>query len=98
MWYALVVFIPDANMVVAVAANDGDFAQAEAAAWEIVKAAVNEFHIEVDEEHRKSLRSEAFPNKSPFAAVRWQGSKPEVKIGDVGFSSCRWTTFPLKRS
>ena len=41
MWYALVVFIPEKNMVVAVTSNDGDFEQAEAAAWEIVKASVN---------------------------------------------------------
>lgn len=39
MWYALVVFIPDLDMTVAVAANDGDIAKAEAAAWEIVQAA-----------------------------------------------------------
>ena len=38
MWYALVVFIPEKNMVVAVTSNDGDIEQAEAAAWEIVKA------------------------------------------------------------
>jgi CubicO group peptidase (beta-lactamase class C family) len=40
MWYALVVFIPEKNMVVAVTSNDGDIEQAEAAAWEIVKASV----------------------------------------------------------
>jgi CubicO group peptidase (beta-lactamase class C family) len=38
MWYALVVFIPETNMVVAVTSNDCDFESAEAAAWEIVKA------------------------------------------------------------
>jgi hypothetical protein len=26
--------------------------------------------------------SEAFPKKSPFAAVRWQESQPDVKVGD----------------
>jgi len=31
MWYALVVFIPEKNMVVAVTSNDGDFKNAEAA-------------------------------------------------------------------
>jgi CubicO group peptidase (beta-lactamase class C family) len=41
MWYALVAFIPDKNMVVAVAANDGDWPSAEEAAWKIVKASVN---------------------------------------------------------
>jgi CubicO group peptidase (beta-lactamase class C family) len=38
MWYALVVFIPETNMVIAVTSNDGDIAQAEAAAWKIVKS------------------------------------------------------------
>ena len=33
MWYALVVFIPGKNMVVAVTSNDGDIKQAESAAW-----------------------------------------------------------------
>lgn len=37
MWYALVVFIPETNMVVAVASNDGDIANAEAAAWRVVR-------------------------------------------------------------
>ena len=40
MWYALVVFIPAKNMVVAVTSNDGDIEKAEAAAWEIVKTSV----------------------------------------------------------
>jgi CubicO group peptidase (beta-lactamase class C family) len=44
-WYALAVFIPEKNMVVAVASNDGDFGQAEAAAWEIVKASVNPLNV-----------------------------------------------------
>jgi CubicO group peptidase (beta-lactamase class C family) len=39
-WYALVVLIPDKNMVVAVTSNDGDIPQAESAAWTIVTAAV----------------------------------------------------------
>jgi CubicO group peptidase (beta-lactamase class C family) len=43
LWYALVVFIPEKNMVVAVAANDGDFTTAEDAAWEIVDFAANDF-------------------------------------------------------
>lgn len=41
MWYALVVFIPDRNLVVAVTSNDGDISQAEVAAWEIVKASLH---------------------------------------------------------
>lgn len=42
MWYAMVVFIPGKNLVVAVTSNDGDIAKAEAAAWEIVKAGVKQ--------------------------------------------------------
>ncbi|MEX2016651.1 MAG: serine hydrolase, partial [Candidatus Hydrogenedentales bacterium] len=40
MWYALIVFIPEKNLVVGVTSNDGHIAKAEAAAWEIVKASV----------------------------------------------------------
>jgi CubicO group peptidase (beta-lactamase class C family) len=48
MWYALVVFIPDKNMVVAVTSNDGDYAEAEVAAWEIVKASANGLAIKAE--------------------------------------------------
>ena len=48
MWYALVVFIPDTNRVVAVASNDGDIAKAEAAAWEIVQNCVKQGAAEAD--------------------------------------------------
>jgi CubicO group peptidase (beta-lactamase class C family) len=48
LWYALVVFIPEKNMVVAVAANDGDWPSAEAAAWEIVNASVKQFGAEAE--------------------------------------------------
>ncbi|MFA6245237.1 MAG: serine hydrolase [Candidatus Hydrogenedentales bacterium] len=37
MWYALVAFIPDKKLVVAVTSNDGDIENAEAVGWEIVK-------------------------------------------------------------
>jgi CubicO group peptidase (beta-lactamase class C family) len=70
LWYSLVAFIPDKNMVVAVVANDGDFASAETAAWEIVNAAANKFIFAAD-----------YPKKSPIAAVRRQESQPEVKVG-----------------
>lgn len=43
LWYALVVFAPEKNSVLAVTANDGDFIQAEAAALEILKASPREF-------------------------------------------------------
>jgi CubicO group peptidase (beta-lactamase class C family) len=84
MWYSLVVFIPDKKMVIAVTSNDGDFYSAEAAAWEIVKASANQFKFEGNAE-RRSLSSEAFPRKSPFAAVRWQDSQPEVQLDDEWF-------------
>lgn len=45
MWYALVAFIPEKNMVVAVASNDGDWPSGEAAAWEIVKASVKDVEL-----------------------------------------------------
>ncbi len=76
MWYALVVFIPEKNMVVAVTANDGDIESAEAAAWKVVwaNAAVSELP-----------QTEKYAKKSPFAAVRWQQFQPEVKIGNEWF-------------
>jgi CubicO group peptidase (beta-lactamase class C family) len=48
MWYALVVFVPEKNMVVAVTSNDGDREKAEAAAWEVVKSSVKQFNVEVE--------------------------------------------------
>lgn len=81
LWYALVVFIPGKEMVVAVTSNDGDSEQAEAAAWEIVTASAKQFHVASDANRRRFLPSEAFPKKSPFAAVRWQSFQPEVKVG-----------------
>ena len=79
-WYALVVFIPEKNMVVAVTSNDGDWREAEAAAWEIVNASANQFRVEKDDDRRASLPVRAFPKKSPFSAVRWQDSQPEVEV------------------
>lgn len=55
MWYALVVFIPGKNMVVAVTANDGDITAAESAAWKVVNACANQFNVEDDAARRKSL-------------------------------------------
>jgi CubicO group peptidase (beta-lactamase class C family) len=45
-WYAVVAFIPD--MVVAVTTNDGDSDQADVAAVEILKTAVQQFNVESD--------------------------------------------------
>jgi CubicO group peptidase (beta-lactamase class C family) len=74
-WYALVVFIPEKNMVVAVASNDGDFPSAEAAAWEIVRDAANDLQF----------TAPGYAKKSPFAAVRWQESQPEVQLDGEWF-------------
>lgn len=86
MWYALVVFIPGKNMTVAVTSNDGDIDQAESAAWEIVETVASEFSTENDAARRKSLPSGAFPKKSPFAAVRWRETQPEVLLGKEWFT------------
>jgi CubicO group peptidase (beta-lactamase class C family) len=48
MWYALVVFCPETNMVVAVTSNDGDLENAEAAAWEVVKASAKRSKVEAE--------------------------------------------------
>ncbi|MEX0678329.1 MAG: serine hydrolase domain-containing protein [Pirellulales bacterium] len=56
MWYALVVFIPEKNMVVAVTSNDGDIEKAEAAAWEIVKASAKQFNVGADPPRREPLQ------------------------------------------
>ncbi|MES2787990.1 MAG: serine hydrolase domain-containing protein [Planctomycetota bacterium] len=85
MWYALVVFIPEKNMVVAVTSNDGDNEQAEAAAWKIVEASVKQLKVEDNAKGSKLLTSNVSPKLSPFAAVRWQDSQPEVKIDGEWF-------------
>jgi len=54
MWYALVVFIPEKDMVVAVTSNDGDSENAEAAAWEIVKASAKQI-VAVPRNHDSPL-------------------------------------------
>jgi CubicO group peptidase (beta-lactamase class C family) len=48
LWYALVAFIPEKKIVVAVTSNDGDIEKAETAAWEIVKASSEQFGVGVD--------------------------------------------------
>ena len=45
---ALVVFVPEKNMVVAVTSNDGDVASAEAAAWKVVKGSLTQFKAVAD--------------------------------------------------
>lgn len=85
MWYALVAFIPEKNMVIAVTSNDGDFEKAEAAAWEIVRASTNQFEGDGDRSARATPPAEGYPKLSPFAAVRWGNELPEVKVGDEWF-------------
>lgn len=80
MWYALVVFIPKKKMVVAVTSNDSDIAKAEAAAWEIVKSTVP-----AQPTDSEPAPQAEYPKKSPFNAVRWQDSQPEVRLGEEWF-------------
>ncbi len=88
LWYALVVFIPEKNMVVAVASNDGDIDSAESAAWEVLKSAAGESNAAAGPPQRQSQDDGDgdYDKKSPFAAVRWQESQPEVKVGDKWFT------------
>ncbi|MBI2436026.1 MAG: beta-lactamase family protein [Candidatus Hydrogenedentes bacterium] len=53
LWYALVAFIPEKNMVVAVTSNDGNIENAEAAAWEVVKTCAQ---IEAGAAPRQAIR------------------------------------------
>lgn len=76
MWYAMVAFIPERNMVIAVTSNDGDVENAEAAAWAILRARTVPAEAPL---------SAGYSRKSPFAAVRWQESQPEVRLGDEWF-------------
>ncbi len=71
MWYALVVFIPDRNLVVGVAANDGDIKAAESAAWKVVNASVNGFSGGDDAARRKPLLpGDEASSESPPTGVR----------------------------
>jgi CubicO group peptidase (beta-lactamase class C family) len=85
LWYALVAFIPEKNMVVAVTSNDGDIEKAEAAAWEIVKASEKQFNVGADPPRREPVEGAGYPRKSPFAAVRWHESQPEVQLDGEWF-------------
>lgn len=86
LWYAMVVFIPEKNMVVAVTANDGDHEKAEDAAWEIVNDSAKQFSAEVDSVSREFLQKVDYPKRAPFTGVRWGGDKPLVKIGEEWFT------------
>ncbi|MFT5322570.1 MAG: CubicO group peptidase (beta-lactamase class C family) [Planctomycetaceae bacterium] len=89
MWYALVVFIPEKNTVVAVTSNDGDIAKAEAAAWEIVKA-----NVPAEPPGPEPVQQAEYPKKSPFNAVRWQETQPEVRLGKEWFKPVSLNKIP----
>ncbi len=86
MWYALLVFIPAKNMVVAVTSNDGSIAQAEAAAWALVNSSARLVKPEIDAELRRDLPTELYPKRSPFEAIRWNEDAPEVRVNDEWFT------------
>ncbi|TWU47265.1 D-alanyl-D-alanine carboxypeptidase precursor [Rubripirellula tenax] len=69
LWYAQVAFIPETNRVVAITSNDGDMEMAAAAALKIMTTDSIANH----------------PKLSPFAAVRWNASKPEVRLREEWF-------------
>ena len=83
LWYSLAVFIPEKNMVVAVTSNDGDFEKAEEAAWEVVRASARQFKDGPDARDGERTTGAGYPKLSPFAAIRWQKSQPEVKVPEV---------------
>jgi CubicO group peptidase (beta-lactamase class C family) len=78
LWYALVAFIPEKNMVVAVTSNDGDFVKAEAAAWKVVES--NFTPDPSLPQQQPDFPRPNYPKKAPFNAVRWRESEPEVKV------------------
>jgi len=82
MWYALVVFVPKKELVVAVTSNDGDIKNAETAAWEIVRSRAAQIDPERDQQLRKTLPTQAFPKQAPFAALRWNEETPEIQVDD----------------
>jgi len=97
MWYALVVFIPETKMVVAVTSNDGDLTNAEAAAWEVVKA-----NVPAALPNRGPVQQTEYPKKSPFAAVRWQPAQhdmgqPEVKVGKEWYQLVSLDDLPTEK-
>jgi hypothetical protein len=76
MWYALVVFIPGKNMVVAVTANDGDIKAAESAAWKIVNASANQFNVEGD-----ATRANSEPPETETTSNVLNGSRRTGRLG-----------------
>lgn len=66
MWYALLAFIPEKDMVVAVTSNDGDIANAENAAWQVVKTSAAKSGTAVE-----AQVSARHPYKQPLALVSY---------------------------
>jgi CubicO group peptidase (beta-lactamase class C family) len=91
MWYALVVFIPKKNMVVAVTSNDGDVKKAEPAAWEIVKTSVKQINVGVDplgpEQHRATGEQGDNVGRPTVGA---QGGQPQARESGQD-DVARWT-------
>ena len=89
MWYALVVFIPDTKMVVAVSTNDGEIATAEAAAWKVVKASAQPINGAADSPRAELPQQTEYPKKSP--SPRCDGRNLSRKSGSInnGLSLCR---------
>lgn len=95
MWYALVVFIPRQDMVVAVASNDGDFASAQDVAWEIARGSANGFTFEGGDLSRGEVELREYPKKAPFSAVRWKNSQPEVQVDDQWYKLVSLENLPI---
>lgn len=66
MWYAAVVFIPDANTVVAVTSNDGDIKNAEAAAWKVITNSVAQTISGTGSTPDAAHKAHAAPGESPI--------------------------------
>ena len=81
MWYALVVFVPEKNAVVAVASNDGDIQGAESAAWEIVAAMAAKYGFGQDSTPAgRAAATGSYPKLAPYDAIRWAKTGPEVRV------------------
>jgi CubicO group peptidase (beta-lactamase class C family) len=78
-WYAMVAVIPETDRVVAVTSNDGDSDAAEAAAIEIVRAHANT----------------SYAKKSPFTAIRWKESQPEVQLENEWYELVALDAIPV---
>lgn len=97
MWYALAVWVPSKNMVVAVTANEGDSTRAESAAFRIEQAASERFGTENDNQLRTALPTSAYPKRSPFSAVRWRESQPEVQVRETWYKLTAIDDVPITK-